>query len=59
MPVMIVQASNLSRYFRKAEQVSFLVIKIISHFSIIRKLAKDAFHSCIQITDKTIEQDWP
>lgn len=28
-------------------------------FSTISKCAKDAFQSCSQTIDKTIEQDWP
>ncbi|GAB0204940.1 hypothetical protein GRJ2_002959600 [Grus japonensis] len=30
-----------------------------SQFGIIDKLANDAFNSCLQITDKDIDQDWP
>ncbi|KAK4816609.1 hypothetical protein QYF61_018657 [Mycteria americana] len=30
-----------------------------SQFRIVTKLASDAFNSCLQITDKNIEQDWP
>ncbi|GAB0206601.1 mitochondrial enolase superfamily member 1 [Grus japonensis] len=30
-----------------------------SQFSIISKFANGAFNSCIQITDKNIEQNWP
>ncbi|GAB0208543.1 macrophage immunometabolism regulator [Grus japonensis] len=30
-----------------------------SQFSIVSKLANGAFNSCIQITDKNIEQNWP
>lgn len=33
-------------------------VNIISPFSVISKLARDAFNSCIQITEKNIEQNW-
>lgn len=30
-----------------------------SWLSIISKLPKDAFHTCIQVIDRNVEQDWP
>ncbi|GAB0204956.1 E3 ubiquitin-protein ligase Topors-like [Grus japonensis] len=57
--IQLLQAS-LGRHTRSfVHQLINTIVDRTSQFGIIDKLANDAFNSCLQITDKDIDQDWP